>query len=280
MLLSFILKVSRPRFWLYVFGPYIVGAVAGAADRSFVWDWHIPLFAIYFLLPANLLIYGTNDIFDFETDRLNEKKQGYETLVQDDRRGVLLILILVLNVPFFLAAVFVTNAFVPLAVFIFLSVFYSAPPVRAKSVPFLDSAFNVLYVFPAVLSYRMVSGTYPDTLPIIAAGLWTAAMHAYSAVPDIEADKAAGVSTIATFLGSRTTLILCGVVYAAAAMIAFKYLGLLAPILGAVYLLAVGLSLAQKSAERLFSIYRYFPLLNALGGFLIFWYIAIHKWFL
>jgi 4-hydroxybenzoate polyprenyltransferase len=280
MPLSFVLKVSRPRFWLYVFGPYIVGAVAGASDRGFVWDWRILLFAIYFLPPANLLIYGTNDIFDFETDRLNEKKKGYETLVQDDRRGVLLTLILILNVPFVVAALFITNALVPLAMFIFFSVFYSAPPIRAKSVPFLDSAFNVLYVFPAVLSFRLVSGTYPDFLPIVAAGLWTAAMHAYSAVPDIEADKAAGVSTIATSLGSRTTLIFCAVLFAAAAAIAFKYLGLLAPTLGAVYLLAVAVSLAQRSTERLFSIYRYFPLLNSFSGFLIFWYIAIQKWFL
>ena len=78
----FLLKVSRPRFWLYVFGPYLVGLAAGASAREDFLQFKVFAFALYFLLPANLLIYGVNDIFDFETDKLNPKKQDYEILVQ------------------------------------------------------------------------------------------------------------------------------------------------------------------------------------------------------
>ena len=73
-IIQFLLKVSRPRFWLYVFGPYIVGLAAGAATRDDFVRIENLVFGLYFLLPANLLIYGINDIFDFETDRLNPKK--------------------------------------------------------------------------------------------------------------------------------------------------------------------------------------------------------------
>lgn len=38
------------------------------------------LYLLYFLFPANLLVYGVNDIADEDTDILNAKKQGYELL--------------------------------------------------------------------------------------------------------------------------------------------------------------------------------------------------------
>ena len=36
---------------------------------------------LYATFPANLLIYGINDVFDYETDTLNAKKEEYETLL-------------------------------------------------------------------------------------------------------------------------------------------------------------------------------------------------------
>lgn len=274
----FLLKVSRPRFWLYVFGPYIVGLAAGAAQTSDILDWRVLFFAAFFLLPANLLIYGVNDIFDFETDRLNEKKQGYETLVDRPQQKHLWSAILAFNLPFLaVAALLIPESAVPLAGFLFFSIFYSAPPIRAKTKPFLDSAFNILYVFPAVLSYKLLSGQYPPLEALIAAGLWTAAMHAYSAIPDIEADKKARLSTIATFCGANITLIICASCYAAAVVLSFKYLSYLSVILGAIYLALMLLSFLSVKRNALFAIYRYFPLINSICGFVLFWYIALNK---
>ena len=268
-----LIKVSRPRFWLYIFGPYIVGLAAGADSRSDFIDWQIILFGFYFLFPANLLIYGVNDIADYETDKLNPKKQGYETLVAPDSRRSLSIWIAVFNIPFLVAAaVFYPSGLLILSGFVFLSLFYSLPPIRAKAVPFLDSAFNILYVFPGIFSYYMMSGSYPQFSALLAAGLWTAAMHAYSAVPDIEADREARVPTIATTLGPRVTLMLCGLLYAASSILAFQYLSYLSVILGAAYLIMIALSFRTADRASVFSIYRYFPILNAVGGFLIFWY--------
>ncbi|MFM9903820.1 MAG: prenyltransferase [Pyrinomonadaceae bacterium] len=276
--LRFLLKVSRPRFWFYVFGPYILGLVAAATTRSDLLDWRTVLFAIYFLFPANLLIYGVNDIFDYETDRLNEKKAGYELLVDRRRHKGLTFWILLVNLPFLIAAaVFVPVASISLAGFLFFSIFYSAPPIRAKTIPFLDSAFNILYIFPGAFGYQLIYGSFPPVILMVAASLWTAAMHAYSAIPDIEADKEAGLKTIATVCGPYLTLAICGFLYLAAAIVSADYLGFISLSLGGVYVILMLASARSVKTGRLFKLYRAFPFINVLAGFIIFWQIALDK---
>ena len=275
---GFLLKVSRPRFWFYIFGPYIVGLAAAATNRNDFVDWRASVFAVYFLFPANLLIYGINDVFDHETDKLNEKKTGYEALVGSDRHRSLAAWILVLNLPFIIAAVLWMPETLPsLAGFLFFSIFYSAPPIRAKGMPFLDSVFNFLYVFPGVFAYQLLSGSLPPVSLLISAGLWTAAMHAYSAIPDIEADRAAGLATIATVCGPYGTLAICSMLYLGAAVISFEYLGLVSVSLGSVYLILMLASFWSVKHGRLFQLYRSFPLINVLAGFILFWSIALAK---
>ena len=272
----FLIKVSRPRFWLYIFGPYLVGLAAGAASREDFLRLDVVLFTIYFLFPANLLIYGINDIFDFDTDRRNPKKAEYEMLVRPESHRKLVRDILLLNVPFIVAMVFLTPQALPsLAGFLFFSIFYSAPPIRAKAVPILDSAFNILYVFPGAFAYQMLTGSFMPWILFIAAGLWTMAMHAYSAIPDTRADKEAGVSTIATLLGKTGTLVFCLTAYLASAALASPYLGYFTILLAAVYTAMIALSWASNKEDGVFSIYRYFPLVNAVVGFTLFWLVAI-----
>ncbi|MEP6703732.1 MAG: prenyltransferase, partial [Acidobacteriota bacterium] len=180
-----ILKISRPRFWLYVFGPYIVGLAAGSTTPVDFLRTESIVSALYFLLPANLLIYGINDIFDYETDRLNPKKADYEILVGKETHRELLGWIIALNLPFVIAAAVFEPRTVPtLAAFLSLSIFYSAPPIRAKAIPWLDSIFNFLYIVPGIFAYQLLTGGFPAVSVLAAAGLWTAAMHAYSAIPD------------------------------------------------------------------------------------------------
>ena len=278
--LRFLFKVSRPRFWFYIFGPYIIGLIAGAASSNELFDWRTGLFTLYFLFPANLLIYGINDIFDYETDKLNKKKVEYELLVDRDRHKTLTLWILLLNVPFLIITVIFTPACImPLAGFLFFSIFYSAPPIRAKAIPFLDSAFNILYIFPGVFGYQLLSGNFPPIALMVAAGFWTAAMHAYSAIPDIEADRAAGLKTIATVLGPFRTLTACALLYLTSAFIASEHLGFVSFSLGAVYLILMLASIRSVKTGTLFKLYRAFPVINVMAGFIIFWQIALEKFF-
>lgn len=274
----FLLKVSRPRFWLYLFGPYIVGLAAGASSRDDLITAGTVAFGLYFLFPANLLIYGINDIFDFATDKLNPKKQDYEAMVRPEHHRSLLITILITNLPFIAAAAFLElKTFLLMIGFLFFSIFYSAPPIRAKAVPILDSMFNVLYIFPAVFGYVLISNQLPPVPIIAAATLWTMAMHAYSAVPDIDADREAGVKTIAVLFGQRITLVICLALYIASAVLTFPYLGVVSIILGIIYTVMILISLFYTDRIGIFNVYKYFPLLNAASGFVLFWFIAFAK---
>jgi 4-hydroxybenzoate polyprenyltransferase len=118
-----IVRISRPRFWLYLFGPYLVGLAAAATSASDFVRVDSILFGLYFLLPANLLVYGINDIFDFETDRLNPKKTEYEMLVRPEHHRTLAFWMIALNLPFLVLAFWIAfPALISLAVFLVLSV--------------------------------------------------------------------------------------------------------------------------------------------------------------
>mgnify|MGYP000400864444 CR=1 FL=1 len=281
--LRFLLKVSRPRFWFYVFGPYIVGLAAGSQNINEFIIFGVVLYGLYFLFPANLLIYGINDLFDYETDKINDKKANYETLVTPERRPLLWAAIIASTFPFAFIVLnfYLWRGLVPVVIsgvgFLFFSIFYSAPPIRAKTKPFLDSAFNILYVLPGVFGYALLTDQFPPALLMVAAALWTAAMHAYSAIPDITADRIAGVRTIATLCGPYLTLAICAVLYAAAALLSIPYLGFVSISLGAAYVLLMLASVWSYRSGRLFKLYRAFPIINVVAGFILFWEIVLRK---
>lgn len=276
----FWLKVSRPRFWVYIFGPFLIGSISAISDKIELLNLKFWLFVPFFLVFANLLIYGVNDIFDYETDILNAKKQDYETLVTPERRRKLWIIIALTTLPFLILTVFQNlSAILAMIGFLFFSIFYSAPPIRAKTIPLIDSIFNILYIFPGIFAYFLLGGTNLPWEIVLAGTFWVMAMHAFSAVPDIEADTAAGFKTVATFLGGKGTLIFCAILYLLAGLLTFKYLGVFSLLASAAYLAMMLISLWNYSQQHVFAVYRYFPWLNTLIGFALFWFIAFSKFF-
>lgn len=278
--LSKLLRISRPRFWIYTFGPYIVGLLIGARNLEQLNDWRVIVFGLFFLFPANLFIYGVNDIFDYETDSKNRKKTDYEVLVRPDEQQLLSRWILQLTLPFAALLLFLPQrAMWAFAGFVFFSLFYSAPPIRAKARPILDSAFNILYAFPAFFAYYLLGGQNFVLTYVLAAWLWTMAMHAYSAVPDISADREAGLQTIATHFGLGDTLALCLVCYTQSMALSFPALGWLSVLLGAVYIIMMLLSLCAGREDDILRIYVVFPFLNMAAGAALFIYILKTKFF-
>ncbi len=277
--LLLLVKISRPRFWIYILGPYLIGLAAASNVPADLLRLKVLIWAIYFTLPANLLIYGINDIFDHETDRLNPKKRHFESLLAPEFYKRLYIFIGILNVPFliFLFIFGSQNAILSFFGFLFFSVFYSAPPIRAKVKPVIDSAFNILYVFPGIFSFALLTGNFPAGMTIIAAGFWTMAMHAYSAIPDIDSDKKADISTIATWLGRRGSHIFCIICYLAATAFSFPFVGYASIVFGIAYLAMMIVSLMMSNSARLFDVYRKFPLMNTIIGFALFWIVAYSK---
>jgi len=275
-----LLRISRPRFWVYVAGPFAIGCMLALRPLDYPLTHVTPillLFLLYFTFPGNLLIYGVNDIFDYETDRLNPKKTDYEALVVPSEHRPLIVWTAATSAPFLL--VVQTESFEALkafSAFLFLAVFYSAPPIRAKVIPLFDTLFSAgIYASAGVFGYYLAGGQAINWLVVVAGLCWSMAMHAYSAVPDIEADRKSGVTTIATWLGETRTLWFCFVLYLTATLAVLPYLEGLAVFLGLIYCGVVLLSIRSREAGEIFRLYTYFPVLNIVAGFLIFLWLSI-----
>ncbi len=261
----YLLTLSRPRFWLYLAGPVIVGVAAAARTPGELFDPLAVAFFAYFLLPANLFLYGVNDVFDADIDAENPKKEGKEARWQGGRAVVATVLGSgVLGV--LLVAVTPAVAWPYLAGFFFLAVEYSAPPLRFKTTPFLDSLSNGLYILPGAAAFTALTGTHPPLSALVGAWLWTMGMHTFSAIPDIEPDREAGIRTTATVLGEERTYAYCGAVWLAAA-IAFALVDTRISLLLLAYPVVVfALYWSDVPTDRA---YWWYPALNTLVGMLL-----------
>lgn len=245
-----LIKVSRPRSWPYVFAPFLIGLLASPTEQLI--QWQTLFYGLYFLFPANLTIYGINDIFDYKTDKLNGQKLNYDSLAAPRNRAALWIAIAIVNAPMLVVLPWAPiYARLAMASFLFFSIFYSAPPIRAKARPFFDSAFNILFLFPGLLGFYLGGGITPSWAAVWAAALWYMALHAYRAVPDIEIDRGADLRTIATVLGKQWTLAVCLIAYLIVAYIAFLLLGFIGLLLGTLYIWLVLRSMRARTHEEL-----------------------------
>lgn len=95
---------------------------------------------------------------------------------------------------------------------------------------------------------------------------WAVAMHAYSAVPDIKADFAANLKTIAIMIGAKSTIYLCWFFYILAAFLVRDIIPV-ASVLGAItFSYFMYRSTKTTTDEALWKLYTYFPLINTLIG--------------
>lgn len=271
MILYFIrtlIYASRPRFWLYTAGPYLVGYSAGTGSVNSLLNLEFWIWFIFFLFPVNILLYGINDWFDEDTDKLNRKKDHYEQRLENRQKAYLRIGIMA-SVFYFIVLSISSQSlyiFTLLLIILILLIGYSVPPIRLKARPFVDSMSNILYVLPGFIGYYQSKMILPNWQIIMAVWCWSAAMHLLSAIPDIKPDSIAHLRTTAVVLGRQGSLWLCFLfwgIFAAVltytsrhpiSLILFVY-----PLIP-IYLLRFGI----KNDER---VYRYFPIINTVFGF-------------
>lgn len=261
---GYLFWLSRPRFWLYLAGPVAVGVVyASTAPGQFFQPVTVALF-LYFLVPANVYLYGVNDIFDADIDELNPKKaeDGREVRYTGGTSVQAAVLAAALLGGVFVSAL-PTAGVAGLAAFLLLSGAYSAPPLRLKTTPLLDSVSNGLYVMPGVVGYAAVADTFPPAVAVAGGWVWAMGMHTFSAIPDIEPDRAAGIRTTATLLGTERTLAYCAGVWLVAAVL----MGVVHPYLGAVLgVYPVFVATIAAAAVDIDRAYWWFPVVNTLAG--------------
>jgi 4-hydroxybenzoate polyprenyltransferase len=272
-----LITISRPRFWLYLVGPFLIGYISGVTNLSSLMSLQFWLYFLYFLVPANVFLYGINDLADTDTDQYNTKKLSYEhELQRHQQRPLMYMLFLCTGLTSCIALITkdLTQGIL-LVLLLGLSFAYSYPPFRWKAKPFIDSASNVLYVLPGLFGYHIASGAIPSLLVVCAGGLWTAAMHLFSAIPDIEADTKAKLQTTAVVLGQTKSLLLCSALWWISMLMIFLATRSPFSFLLCVYGVIPLICLSKR--WKLEQIYQLFPYLNALMGFFLFWIITVHR---
>lgn len=273
-----LISVSRPRFWLYLAGTYLVGAALGF---EVVWDAVDPLFWAYFVFfafPANVFLYGINDYFDTDTDALNTKKGSKEHQLKQAERAQLKVWLYLGVIMFSLLIYLQPNWWLRglLILFILVSSFYSAPPLRFKARPIVDFLSNAFYVIPGIIGYIHASDTLPDWFIVWGFCCWTFAMHLFSAIPDIEPDKNAELKTTAVWLGKQQSLIVCGIFWAIFSLICISLPNWRPWSLFTLIYPLIPLLLVIESRIKLIDFYWLFPYLNGFFGFAVYW-LAVSK---
>ncbi len=205
---------SRPLSWINTAVPFVAAYLfaGGTFDQIF---WAL---ATYFLFPYNLLVYGVNDIFDFESDLKNPRKGGIEgSIVAPERRGIIwsVIVITTLAWGIWLWQILDRASLIAMGAVVILALSYSVKGLRFKEVPLLDSINSSLhFVGPAFVGFLASPSHHLFDLPLTAFFFWGMASHAIGAIQDIEPDRAAGIRSIATQWGARQTIRFSIVMYA------------------------------------------------------------------
>jgi 4-hydroxybenzoate polyprenyltransferase len=244
---------------------------------------------LYFLIPYNLAMYGINDVFDYESDLRNPRKGGVEgALLDRSMHRVTLWASVLTNIPFLVYLVIVGSplSWLVLAISVFAVIAYSAPGLRFKERPFVDSlTSSTHFVSPAVYGLVLAGATFTAELVVVLCAffLWGIASHAFGAVQDIVADREAGIGSIATSIGGKATVRLAVIAYLLGGVLLLfsSWPGPLAAILVLPYALmcAPFWSVSDEAAETANKGWRNFLWLNFLTGFLV-TMLIIWYWFL
>ncbi|HEY8588763.1 MAG TPA: prenyltransferase [Naasia sp.] len=280
-----LLTSSRPLSWVNTAFPFAAAYLLTAGRIDVAWI----LGTVYFLVPYNLAMYGINDVFDYESDLRNPRKGGVEGAVLDRRlHRVTLWAVVVTNVPFLVVLVALGSplSWVVLAVSLFAVVAYSAPVLRFKERPFLDSlTSSTHFVSPAVYGLALAGASFDGPLLAVLAAffLWGIASHAFGAVQDVVPDREAGIGSIATVIGARRTVVVALAAYLAAGLLLLPadWPGPLAALLVLPYAANVlpYLGIRDAEAERANAGWRRFLWINYAVGFpitlLMIWYALI-----
>ena len=280
-MIAAILRASRPISWINTAFPFAAGYLMAVREVDAV----LIVGTLFFLIPYNLLMYGVNDVFDYESDLANPRKGGVEGDVIRDRaaaarvhRGILWASAITVVPPaIWLMLQGGAAAAITLVLVLFGVVAYSAPGLRFKERPFLDSLTSALHFVGPLLYALVLAGVSlvdPGVWPIwVAFVLWGMASHAFGAVQDVRADREGGIGSVATVIGARATTRLAVVLYggASAALLALPWPGLLAAALPLVYAVSVARfwNVTDATCEEANRGWRTFLWLNQPVGFLV-----------
>ncbi len=202
--LRLLLSVSRPIGWAI---PPLIFVIGLKYSKSYVTI--LPLIQVLLLtFPFSILLYGVNDIYDYNSDNLNPRKNkrsldaGIIQLIKQfssiSALAIVISSLLTLNPSNIITAIFL----------IFFTYYYSAPPIRFKERPPLDSISNgILFFLVFSIGYSFGAPVTAIPLKIYFVALCVMGIHSLGTVMDYTVDKEAGDRTMSVVFGKRVAAI-------------------------------------------------------------------------
>ena len=205
-------RVSRPFLLpgvplIFLLGVYLAGG--SLSELSGV--GMMQLFTL--TLPLSILLYGLNDIFDFESDQKNLLKgQGFGEALLPKHHDFIFKSASISGLFIILLSLYtgnVTNIILSLLMVI-LTFAYSVPPLRLKTKPPLDSLVSGLGYFflPFALGFTYFLPLVQIPIEALLISIVVMGAHMYSSIRDYSYDRAAGEKTISVVFGKRPTALL------------------------------------------------------------------------
>lgn len=266
----YIVLLSRPRFWIYTLGPFLIGIAPSANSLQSAFSIFLTPFAIisyfYFGLVFNVLIYSVNDWFDQDSDIHSTKKKGKEITSHPQYLMKIIFISLVISLAYSLILKDLQTQIV-FFLMLLLAIFYSAPPIRFKTKVFLDSLSNGFYILPGIIGYMVINNAIPNIYAVAAGWFWCMGMHLFSAIPDIDSDYTTKLTTTAVKLGKNHALLLTSLYWSFSAVFGSSIHPLIG-ILGLIYVCIPLYVWRLQSNEK--KVYWYFPKINFVSGFILF----------
>jgi len=203
-----LVKESRPIGW--IFGPAVF--LIGMTFSGSITITTLSILQILMLsFPFCIAGYGINDIYDYESDKLNPRKNvlgGWLSPTLEPQyhpyiKNVSFIVISLLLLTSFLT-LNITNI-LGMVLLGFFGYFYSAPPLRFKEKPPLDSFVNgIIYFFaPFLLGFSFGGSIFDVGIDVYLITACVMGIHAYTTIMDYDADKKTGHKTFATVFSER-----------------------------------------------------------------------------
>jgi len=265
---------SRPVSWINTAYPFAAAyLVSGGGVNS-----TLIIGTLFFLIPYNLLMYGINDVFDYESDKNNPRKNSIEGgLTEPAFHKVIVYSSILLASPFVLYLAVKspsTSSLIILLASIFFVLAYSAPKLRFKEKPLLDSFTSAMhFVLPMV--YALASTGWSTNYWWLTGAFlaWAMASHAFGAVQDIIPDRQGGIASIATVMGAKTTVRYAIAMYLASGLLLIPFwpAAIATSLVALIYLANIFKyhSISDKKSASTNAAWRRFIYLNQIAGAVI-----------
>jgi 4-hydroxybenzoate polyprenyltransferase len=198
---AFLLQVCRPGLWTTTALFYLM-PLGHSVKFSSAKLW---VGLAYVLIPLGFVLYGVNDIFDVEADRLNPRKGTFlfGSLGRRDQLAALRWQIVALQLPF--VTVFLVwigaQTLLWFGLLLVAVALYNAPRIGLKTRPPFDVLMQSSYLLVFVLSSWVNDVPQLPWQAFVFGALFAMHSHLFGEVMDILPDRAAGRTTTAVRIG-------------------------------------------------------------------------------